>query len=100
MLRTGTYNPLGLSLDEDTTWVITVYGPDQCVLREQSCAQGGAEELITHHRRVSKMFLSASDIVARYNSSEAGGTLPANMRFARIDYATETVLPTRLWLWK
>lgn len=44
--------------------------------------------------------MTAADDTATHNSSEAGGTLPKNMRFARINYGTETVLPTRLWLWK
>lgn len=35
-----------------------------------------------------------------FNSSESGGTLPSSMKFARINYATETILPTRMWLWK
>lgn len=38
--------------------------------------------------------------VATYNSSSAGGTLPASMHFARVSYAKETILPTRLWLWR
>lgn len=44
--------------------------------------------------------LKASDATARYNSSAAGGELPTDMRFARIDYQTETVLPSVFNLWK
>lgn len=44
--------------------------------------------------------MNATDGVAMYNSSDAGGTLPSSMKFARMDYGTETILPTRLWLWK
>lgn len=44
--------------------------------------------------------MTASDAVAQFNSSGAGGTLPKNLRFGRINYATETVLPTRWWMWK
>jgi hypothetical protein len=40
------------------------------------------------------------DAVANDNSSFAGGSLPASMRFARISYEKETVLTTRLWIWK
>lgn len=78
ILRTGTANPLASPLPDDTVWVITVYGPDQ----------------------FSHMLSKATDEVATYNSSAAGGTLPSEMRFARINYNTETVLPTRFWLWK
>lgn len=46
------------------------------------------------------MMLNASDSVALYNSSDAGGSLPTKMKFARLDYGKETVLPTLLWLWK
>lgn len=31
VLRTGSTNPLGASLPDDTTWVISVYGPDMYV---------------------------------------------------------------------
>ena len=58
--------------------MITVYGPDG----------------------VSNVMLAATDAVAEFNSSQAGGTLPANMRFGRIDYAAQTVLPTLWWLWR
>jgi len=40
------------------------------------------------------------DEVANFNSSLGGGTLPPSMRFARLSYVTETVLATRLWIWK
>lgn len=49
---------------------------------------------------LSRQFGKAFDDVALYNSSQAGGELPKNFRFARIDYGTETVLPTRWWMWK
>lgn len=78
VLSTGTDNPFDPPLPEDTVWVISVYGADQ----------------------ISKLFMTASDAVAQFNSSGAGGTLPKNLRFGRINYATETVLPTRWWMWK
>lgn len=46
------------------------------------------------------MMMNASNGVAMFNSSESGGTLPSSMKFARINYATETILTTRMWLWK
>lgn len=46
------------------------------------------------------MMLKASDATARYNSSAAGGELPSDMRFARIDYSVETILPSLFNLWK
>lgn len=49
---------------------------------------------------VSNVMLGASDSVAGFNSTQAGGNLPGNMRFARLDYAAVTELPTLLWLWR
>lgn len=46
------------------------------------------------------MFLAGMDEVATHNSSAAGGSLPAHMHFARLNYARETILPTRWWLWR
>ncbi|GAA5837201.1 hypothetical protein JCM9279_005614 [Rhodotorula babjevae] len=71
-------NPFASPLPREDVWVITVHGPDP----------------------VSKVFLKGMDEVATYNSSAAGGSLPANMRFARLGYARETILPTRWWLWR
>ncbi|KAI5479234.1 hypothetical protein MNV49_003928 [Pseudohyphozyma bogoriensis] len=78
VLRTGTENPLAESLPDDTIWVVTIYGPDQ----------------------FSKMFTSAFDAVAEFNNSAVGGALPPQMRFARLNYGTETVLSTKWWVWK
>lgn len=48
----------------------------------------------------SRTATKAFDEVALKNSSEGGGSLPSNYRFARINYNTETILPTRWWMWK
>lgn len=78
VLRTGTDNPLAEALPASTIWVITVYGQDG----------------------VSPIFLNATEEVAAVNASDFGGTLSSDMRFARIDYQTETILPTLFWLWR
>lgn len=78
ILSTGSLNPFAESLADDTIWVITVYGNDG----------------------VSNMFTNASDSIARTNASTYGGTLSDKMRFARINYQTETILPTLMWIWK
>ncbi|KAL8286253.1 hypothetical protein RQP46_004741 [Phenoliferia psychrophenolica] len=79
VLRSGSEtNPFAEKLPDDTVWVITMYGTDQ----------------------VSKLFMAAFNDVATYNSSESGGSLTPEMRFARMDYGTETILSTRMWLWK
>ncbi|CEQ38766.1 SPOSA6832_00219 [Sporobolomyces salmonicolor] len=78
-LATGTEdNPFAIALPDDNIWVVTVYGPDA----------------------ISKAYAKAMDEVAMDNSSAAGGDLPVNMRFARLSYGRETVLPTRWWLWR
>ncbi|GAA5901925.1 hypothetical protein JCM5296_006304 [Sporobolomyces johnsonii] len=71
-------NPFATALPDDNIWVVTVYGPDA----------------------ISKAYAKAMDEVAMDNSSAAGGDLPSNMRFARLSYGRETVLPTRWWLWR
>ncbi|ORY90270.1 hypothetical protein BCR35DRAFT_299873 [Leucosporidium creatinivorum] len=78
VIRTGTYNPLAAPLEKDTVWIINVYGPDT----------------------VSRQASEAFEAVALHNSSEGGGDLPKHFRFARLNYNTETVLPTRWWMWK
>ncbi|TNY21644.1 hypothetical protein DMC30DRAFT_415814 [Rhodotorula diobovata] len=79
LLATGTEdNPFAPPLPREDVWVVTVHGPDP----------------------VSKMFLAGMDEVATHNSSAAGGSLPAHMHFARLNYARETILPTRWWLWR
>lgn len=67
-----------LSIAQDTVWAIHVYGRDQS----------------------SQFMARPFDAVAHDNSSLSGGSLPANMRFARLSYDKETVLATRLWIWK
>lgn len=49
---------------------------------------------------VSRQASEAFEAVALHNSSEGGGDLPKHFRFARLNYNTETVLPTRWWMWK
>ncbi|GAA6046573.1 hypothetical protein JCM3770_006216 [Rhodotorula araucariae] len=79
ILATGTEdNPFAPPLSEEDVWVITVHGPDP----------------------ISKVFLKRMDEVAAHNSSQAGGSLAPNVHFARLSYARETILPTRLWLWR
>ncbi|GAA5877353.1 hypothetical protein JCM16303_006252 [Sporobolomyces ruberrimus] len=76
---TGTTdNAFASPLPADTVWVVNVHGPDP----------------------VSRAYTEALDFVARHNSSMAGGTLPKNVRFARISYNQETILTTRWWLWR
>ncbi|GAA5899403.1 uncharacterized protein JCM6883_005209 [Sporobolomyces salmoneus] len=78
-LATGTPdNAYAPPLPDDTIWVVNVYGPDG----------------------VSKAYTEALDFVARHNSSEAGGKLPKQVKFARLSYNQETVLATRWWLWR
>ncbi|GAA6064211.1 hypothetical protein JCM10212_001624 [Sporobolomyces blumeae] len=78
-LTTGTLdNPFASPLSDDTVWVVNVHG----------------------HDAISKAYTDALDQVARENSSMAGGTLPRNVRFARLSYNQETVLATRWWLWR
>ncbi|GAA5986688.1 hypothetical protein JCM11641_001363 [Rhodosporidiobolus odoratus] len=78
VLATGSEDPFAKPLGEDAVWVITVYGPDP----------------------ISKVFVEGTNAVATYNSSAAGGTLPSNLHFARLSYATQTILPTKWWLWR
>ncbi|BGP12358.1 hypothetical protein JCM10213_002038 [Rhodosporidiobolus nylandii] len=78
VLATGTDNPFAQPLAEDTVWVITVFGPDA----------------------ISKPFVEGMNEVALHNSSAAGGSVPENVRFARLSYAKETILPTKWWLWR
>ncbi|GAA5985178.1 hypothetical protein JCM5350_004260 [Sporobolomyces pararoseus] len=78
-LATGTPdNAYASPLSDDTVWVVNVHGPDG----------------------VSKAYTEALDFVARHNSSQAGGSLPKQVRFARLSYNQETVLATRWWLWR
>ncbi|GAA6018278.1 hypothetical protein JCM11491_005139 [Sporobolomyces phaffii] len=78
-LATGTAdNAYATPLPEDTVWVVNVHGPDA----------------------VSRAYTEALDFVARHNSSLAGGSLPKQVRFARLSYNQETVLATRWWLWR
>ncbi|GAA5867932.1 hypothetical protein JCM3774_004728 [Rhodotorula dairenensis] len=79
VLATGvTDNPFAPALPKDDIWVITVFGPDP----------------------ISKPFLEGMNNVSLRHSYPAGGSLPAKMHFARLNYASETVLPTRLWVWR
>ncbi|GAA6038623.1 hypothetical protein JCM8097_009452 [Rhodosporidiobolus ruineniae] len=78
VLATASDNPFAQPISKDDVWVITVYGPDP----------------------ISKVFVESMNTVADTNSSSAGGSLPENMRFARLSYARETVLPTKFWLWR
>ncbi|GAA6002642.1 hypothetical protein JCM10207_007607 [Rhodosporidiobolus poonsookiae] len=78
LLATGTDNPFAKPLGDEDIWVVTVWGSDP----------------------VSKPYLEAMDEVMKTNSSAAGGPLPENMRFARLSYNKETVLPTKWWLWR
>lgn len=50
--------------------------------------------------RVSRVMADAFNNVTAHNSSAAGGELPSNIRFARLNYGSETVLTTRWWMWK
>ncbi|GAA5922824.1 uncharacterized protein JCM15063_003438 [Sporobolomyces koalae] len=78
-LTTGTVdNTFASPLPDDTVWVVNVHGPDA----------------------VSLAYTEALDQVARDNSSLAGGSLPKQVRFARLSYNQETVLATRWWLWR
>lgn len=58
------------------------------------------DSLVFYACRVSKPFLEAMNNVSLRHSHQAGGSLPAKMHFARLNYASETVLPTRLWVWR
>ncbi|SGY37763.1 BQ5605_C003g01884 [Microbotryum silenes-dioicae] len=78
VFSTGTYTPYSRDLSEDTVWVVHVHGPDP----------------------ISRKLGEAFDQVALVNSSQAGGELPSNMRFARLDYNEETFLTTLWWMWK
>ncbi|KAK4049623.1 hypothetical protein OIO90_005382 [Microbotryomycetes sp. JL221] len=81
VLRSGKDDPFAPSLSalgENTVWIVHVYADDP----------------------ISKISSKAFEQVASHNSSQAGGTLPSNFRLARINYGSETVLPTRWWLWK
>ncbi|BGO99119.1 hypothetical protein NBRC10513v2_000223 [Rhodotorula toruloides] len=79
VLGTATYdNPYAAPVGREDVWVVTVHGNDPA----------------------SKVFVEAMDEVAAHNSSGAGGTLPANMRFARLSYARETIPTTKWWIWK
>ncbi|SCV67947.1 BQ2448_68 [Microbotryum intermedium] len=78
VFSTGTYTPYSRDLPQDTVWVVHVHGPDP----------------------VSRKLGEAFDQVALVNSSQAGGELPSNMRFARLDYNEETFLTTLWWIWK
>ncbi|BGP52630.1 hypothetical protein JCM8202_004840 [Rhodotorula sphaerocarpa] len=78
ILATGTDNAFAPVLPSDDVWVITVFGTDP----------------------VSKPCLEAMNNVSLRHSHEAGGSLPAKLHFARLNYARETVLTTRFWLWR
>ncbi|KAM0747490.1 hypothetical protein T439DRAFT_328729 [Meredithblackwellia eburnea MCA 4105] len=78
VLRTGTDNPLENPLPDDTVWAVLVHAQDQ----------------------ISKLFVEAFNEVATHNSSASGGSLPPNIKFARLNYGSETILTTRWWLWK
>ncbi|GAA5981356.1 hypothetical protein JCM10908_004080 [Rhodotorula pacifica] len=78
ILATGTENPFAPTLPKDDIWIITVFGPDP----------------------ISKPFLEGMNNVSLRHSHKAGGSLPANVHFARLNYASETILPTQLWVWR
>lgn len=54
--------------------------------------------LLAH--RASRAATKAFDDLVNTNSSQGGGSLPSNYRYGRINYNTETILPTRWWMWK
>lgn len=98
VLGTATYgNPYAAPVGRDDVWIVTVHGNDPFVRLSRS--KRSLAELLSS-RSASKVFVEAMDDVAAYNSSDAGGTLPANMRFARLSYARETIPTTKWWIWK
>lgn len=85
-------------------WTITLLGLSQFTVLISTSTfplpRDFGKLIIVFDSRVSDMFNKAFNSVATHNSSEAGGTLPKEMKLARLDYARETTLTTLFWLWK